>query len=337
MANYSSKNEKHGQANSAAQRKTEENDWTAPTSRGVSPRSCKYLKIEHRGKINVFSMHFPSLLELVRFLEKEPTRNKEVFAEAQSSTSPEAFAGPSLEKSLEYCVSGYDQGYEKFLQFQRQLESVNQRQFTRRKTENSFVGQRPNVPAYVAGAPKNMIRMRKVEQKKMINIFMNVAFSSSMTQEQIQYRGIITMNLIRILEANGYIVNFRMFEACMVKDEIFICEIGLKKPGEKLEPRICYFPMCGKSFERRIIARIKESIPFREHWGMSYGNVMSESYVKLNLNISDQDIYIGSPTEMNIQGLNIYDDADAFMEKCNLQKHIVVPRYHDALKKLMEE
>lgn len=303
-------------------------------TRGIDPEKCKFLTLERRGNLRIYTMHFRSLVELVQFLESNPAQNKEVFPENSSKVAPPEFAGASYQNSLRFCISGYEEGYETFLKFQKQLDAVNARNRVILRGENSFVGQRPNVPAYVAGAPKNMIRLKRMDQKKVINIFMNVAFSATMTQKQIQYRGIITLNLIRVLEANGYIVNFRMFEACMVRNEYFFCEIDLKRPGEKLEPRVCYFPMCGKSFERRIIARIKESMPFYEHWGMSYGSVMSESTVRMNLNISDDDIYIGSPVEMNIKGEDIYDDADAFMEKCNLKKYIVVPKYHQ--KRLIE-
>lgn len=306
-------------------------------SRGVDPKDCKYLKLEGSGKRITYSMHFRSLLEVVDFLRGNPTINWEAFTEARSETAAEAFAGPSLQQSLQYCIGGYDEKYDEFLEFAHRLDSVYSSRQTATRKENAFVGQRPNVPAYVAGAPKNMIRLRKVEQKKNVNVFMNVAFSAKMTESQIQHRGIITLNLIRVLEENGYIVNFRLFEACTVRDETFVCEIVLKRPGQKLEPRVCYFPMCGKSFERRIIARIKESMPFQYNWGMSYGSVLPEQFARNIMDIQEKDIYIGSPVEMNIKGENLYVDADAFMEKCNLQNYIVVPKYLEMINKMKSQ
>ena len=47
------------------------------------------------------------------------------------------------------------------------------------------------------------------------------------------------------------------------------------------------------------------------------------------MEIKDSDIYIGSPSEMNITGENIYTDADTFLKKLNLDGKIRVPAYSD--------
>ena len=87
--------------------------------------------------------------------------------------------------------------------------------------------------------------------------------------------------------------------------------------------------MCGKAFVRRILARIKESMPFKRGWGLSYGVVVDEKITKIIMDIGENDIYIGSPSEMNIKGFNIYEDADAFLKKINIGDKIVIPNYTD--------
>ncbi len=296
-------------------------------SRGVNPEECEYLKIETKGKLKDFKMRFSSLSEIQMFLRDNPDRNREVFAESASETAPEAFAGAPLKQAIKYCIGGYEDRFEEFLRFARELEAHNVRFANERYTETSVVGQRPNVPAYVAGAPKTMYRLKRAQEKKNINIFMNVSYPASSTEEQIRNRGIVTLNLIRILERNGYIVNFRVFEYSMNDYETFLCEVVLKKPGEQLDSRKCYYPMCGKSFVRRIMARIKESMPFESNWGLSYGKVMKESAARRALKAEEGDIYIGAPLEMNIMGNDLYADADAFLDKLNIRDKIVVPRY----------
>lgn len=294
---------------------------------GVSPETCRFLKIETIDNARVLKMHFDSIGEVQYFLKDNPSRNETVFVEFKSEKASEEFAGPPLKQAIEYCIGGYEERYEQFLSFARELETIN-RQFARgRHTETSFVGQRPNVPAYVAGAPKTMYRTKRFEEKKVINIFMNITYSMSETEAQIQYRGIITLNLIRILEQNNYIVNFRLFEITNMRNEVFICEVVLKKPGEQLDSRLCYYPMCGKGFVRRVLARIKESMPFCQKWGLGYGSVLPEKTARRFMNIRENDLYIGTPTEMGISGKNIYEDADAFMEKLGLQDKIVLPSY----------
>ena len=225
------------------------------------------------------------------YLKSNPSINQNVFKSQKSVYMPENFAGDPLDVSIDYLHGGYDRNLDMFLKLKKEIDAVNVKYPNNRKTVTAVVGSRPNVPAYVAGAPKTMYRITRAVEKKCINIYMNVTYAAGVTEAQIQYRGIITLNLIRILEQNDYIVNFRLFEISMVREEVFICEVVLKKPGDKLDYRRCYYPMCGKGFVRRVLARIKESIPFTANWGFSYGTVLNEEKARTLMNISDNDIY----------------------------------------------
>ena len=294
---------------------------------GVSPEECKYLDIIVSKNLTEYKMYFGSIGEVQNFLRFDPDINSEIFYEQKSKSSSVDFAGAPLEVAIQYLIGGYSENYEQFLSMARQLEQINKKKAKVRKTTTSFVGQRPNVPAYIAGAPKNMYRLERTEEKKLKRIWMKVTYESSTTEEQIRNRGIIALNLINLLEMNNYMVDFRLFEVCSVDNEIFRCEIELKKPGQMLMPRLCYYPMCGKEFVRRVLCRIKESMPFKCGWGLSYGVVLSEEYTRMIMDFHDKDIYIGSPSEMNIKGENIYEDADSFLDKIGIGDKIVLPVY----------
>ena len=297
-------------------------------TRGVTPEECRFLKVRmYKNNIKIYDVLFHSVGDIQLFLRTDPDRNREVFQSYTSELESERTAGVPLEQAIDYCLGGYEEKFDQFLQLGQQLENVNKRFVAQKRTETTFVGQRPNVPAYIAGAPKNMYRTVRSEEKKQINVFMNVTYRLNTTPEQIQHRGIISLNMIRMLEQNGYIVNFRLFECCAVHNEVFLCEVVLKKPGENLNPRLCYYPMCGKSFLRRVLARIKESMPFEENWQLGYGNILPEQLIKKLVGIGEDDIYIGSPEELHIAGKNIYQDADAFLKKLNLSDRIVIPTY----------
>ena len=107
----------------------------------------------------------------------------------------------------------------------------------------------------------------------------------------------------------------------------FSASVGLKQSGELLNDKKCYYPMCGKEFVRRILTRLKESIPFKENWHMSYGQVMTEQQTRIIMEIPEDAILINAPDEMGIKGEDIYQDADAFLSKINLNKEIAVPEY----------
>ncbi len=294
---------------------------------GVSPEECKYLEILENKNLTEYKMFFGTIGEVQSFLLNNPDINTNVFYEQKSRTASESFAGAPLDEAINYCIGGYSENYDQFLELAKQLENVNKKKARVRKTSTSFVGQRPNVPAYIAGAPKNMYRLERTEEKKLKRIWMKVTYESSTTEDQIRNRGIIALNLIKLLEMNNYMVDFRLFEVCSVDSEVFRCEIGLKKPGQMLFPRLCYYPMCGKAFVRRVLCRIKESMPFKCGWGLSYGVVLNEQYTRMIMDIQDTDIYIGSPSEMNISGNNIYEDADAFLDKIGIGDKIMIPVY----------
>ena len=305
---------------------------------GVSPEECRYLKISESKNLTVYRMYFGSIGEVQSFLFSNPDINSEIFYEQKSKTSSTSFAGAPLSTAIHYCIGGYSENYDQFLNMARQLERVNKKKVKVRKTVTSFVGQRPNVPAYIADAPKNMYRIEKSEEKKVKRIWMKVTYEASTTEAQIRNRGIIALNLISLLEMNNYIVDFKLFEVCNVDSEVFVCEVDLKKPGQRLMPRLCYYPMCGKAFVRRVLCRIKESMPFKCGWGLSYGVVLSEEYTRMVMDIPDGDIYIGSPSEMNIKGEDIYEDADAFLEKIGIGDKIVIPKYADeSIRQQMED
>ena len=296
---------------------------------GVSPEECRFLEISGSKNLRQFKMSFNSIGEVQTFLMADPDINTNIFYEQKSRTASESFAGAPLEDAINYCIGGYSDRYDQFLSLSKQLEAVNKKNVKVRKTITSFVGQRPNVPAYIAEAPKNMYRLERTEEKKLKRIWMKVTYEATTNEDQILNRGIIALNLIKLLEMNNYMVDFRLFELCSFERELFRCEIELKKPGQMLYPRLCYYPMCGKAFVRRILCRIKESMPFECGWGMGYGVVLNEEHTRRIMEIKDSDIYIGSPSEMNITGENIYTDVDTFLKKLNLDGKIRVPAYSD--------
>ncbi len=261
------------------------------------------------------------------FLKSDPDVNKRVFYSQQSFKAPTEFAGEPLPVAIEYCIGGYEKDFEIFVQLKKNIDRVNIRHVQTRKVRPSVVGSRPNVPAYVAGAPKSMYRMDRVKEKKFVTIYINLAYANDTTEAQIRNRGILTLNLIKILENNDYGVELKVFEVSMVGSEVFAATIGIARPGEALNIKKCYYPLCSKEFLRRIMSRIKESVPFRENWNMGYGKLLPDNQSRIIMDIPEDAIMISSPDEMGIEGNDIYEDADRFLEKLNLDKKIIVPNY----------
>ncbi|MBR3599030.1 MAG: hypothetical protein IKL53_04045 [Lachnospiraceae bacterium] len=296
-------------------------------SYGLTPEECPQLVIEKRGNLNIYKVNFKSLSELHLFLSENPKVNTNIFYTQKSEKSSTKFAGEPLDVAIDYCVGGYEKDFSMFVKLKKDIDRVNIKHVQSRKVRPSVVGSRPNVPAYVAGAPKSMYRMDRVKEKKVITIYINLAYANSVSEAQVRNRGILTLNLVKILENNDYIVNFKVFETCMVGQEVFAAGVGIKRPGELLNVKKCYYPLCSKEFLRRVMCRIKESMPFKENWHMSYGQLMSDRHTRLVLGIPEDAIVINSPDQMGIEGNDIYEDADRFFANLNLGREIVVPDY----------
>lgn len=283
--------------------------------------------LEDDKNYKVFRVSFHSLTEFELYLSGDPQVNKEVFPSQKSLYMPESFAGVPLEEAIRYCHGGYNKGFAMFLKMEKDLENANVKTTNYRRSRPSVVGSRPHVPNFVAGTPKTMCRLERAKEKKFIDVYINLAYSGETTEEQIRNRGILTLNLIRLFEQNEVGVNLCAFEASYLGDEIFLCEIRIKKPGETLNVGKCYYPLCGKEFIRRLLIRVKESMPFKQKWGVGYGGVLPEALLRKCMDVREGTILIKSPIAMGLKGENLYEDADAFFEHLKLSKEIKIPKY----------
>jgi len=283
--------------------------------------------IVKHGGMSIYKMRFRSLSDVERYLRTNPPVNESIFYAQKSIDSSDAFAGEPLDRAIRYCLGGYETNFKQFLQVKKEIDRVNLKTGHNRKTIASVVGSRPNVPAFIAGVPKTMYRLERTREKKFIELYMDLTYDHTTTEEQIVNRGILTLNLISLLEEQGVYVNFKVFQCCYVSDEVFYVEIDLKKPEERINIQKCYYPMCGKEFLRRVLVRIMESMPFRRNWYLSYGMVMNERQIRSLLEIPDDKIVIRAPKEMGILGTNIYEDADDFLSRIKLKEEIKFPSY----------
>ena len=270
------------------------------------------LTITRDEKFRIYRINFKSLTELELWLKGDPAVNKTIFKSQKSLFLLEDFAGEPLDVAINYCHGGYETGLDMFMRLKKELESVNIIETNYRRSVPAVVGSRPHVPNFVAGTPKTMFRLDKAKEKKFIDVYINLAYSGENTDAQIRNRGILALNLISLFESNGIGVNLYAFEASYHFEEIFIADVKLKRPDEIINIGKCYYPLCGKEFIRRLLLRVKESMPFEEKWGLGYGAVLPDHLIR---------------KYMGIKGEDIYEDAEAFFEHLNLTDKITVPNY----------
>lgn len=275
-----------------------------------------------------YEADFKNLNQLELFLKENPRVNT-IFEGEQASLVPaDEFHGESLNNAIEYLTNGeYKKNYEQFLILKNEIRKALEISTPRRKTVKSYVGKRVHMPNYVANKPKSMLRLESAEKKRFITINFNLSYNGETTQRQIHARGILTLNLIKLLEQNNYVVKLNAFELSKCEDEFVNIKLNLKRQNQVLDERSCFFPFCAKEFLRRDCFRILESMPVENYkWHRGYGSSVEGTELKEILNLPNSDIIITSPDSMGIYGHDFYADADRFFENINLSKDIKVKK-----------
>lgn len=285
-------------------------------------------KIINKNDFTIYKSSFNNLTELYNYLNEDPEVNTRVFRFLESQESGDSdFYGESYEDSLRYLISGYKKDFDQYLLLKKELESKVPIIAEKREIIKSVSGSRPNIPNYIAGSPKSMYKLNRVTEYKDVNIYFNISCPWFITQEQILNRGVLTINLVKLLENNGYRVNLLPFELVKEENEYCYIKVGLKKTGELLNEKKCYFPLCSSAFLRRILFRVKESMDFENFsWAHSYGTHVGRNEMIDLLKISDKDIVINSPNEAGISGDNIISDSENFLKKIKIDKYVKVKK-----------
>ena len=62
------------------------------------------------------------------------------------------------------------------------------------------------------------------------------------------------------------------------------------------------------------------------YWGEGYGSPVNEDGIRDFFNISSKDLVISYPSEMGIDGDNIYDDTVTLIERLGLESEFNIPK-----------
>lgn len=270
-----------------------------------------------------YEITFQNLSDLHAYLKTDPEINSSVFSKKVSEEATVERAGVPYEQALKYVVSGYAENYDKYLSIKKQIDKSVPIFVDRREPVKSVAGSRPNIVNFIAGVPNNMYKLQRKEENKFITIHFNLGYPHYTTQEQVRNRGILSLNLIKLLELNGYKVKLNTFFLIYEGNEIMYIKVNLKRHGELISERKCYYPMCSKEFFRRVIFRVMETMPVKNlGWSNGYGGNVDEDLIRSSLGIPDTDIVVNSPAYMGVLGFSIEEDAEKFIEKTELTEFL---------------
>ena len=284
-------------------------------------------KLEDENKI-IHYLSFDSIEEVLKYIETTPPAWKKLQSRATEQHRVNFTQTKDLDEAIELCRFSKFEDSKELFKINQNLNFEVPNYLNKRKTVLSNYGFRPDVPKNIIGHPNQMHRIVRDESRKFINIYFNIAESGSKSKGQIYNKGILTLKLVEFLEKMNYRVNFNLFELSyneiMSGREYFYTKTNVKNFNEKLDPNICYFPICHPSFLRRINFAIIETLgdEFESRlWSGNYGKVPDEKSVSEILKLSDNDILINHCSELGVNGYDLYADAQNFMNSINLNRY----------------
>ena len=284
--------------------------------------------IYEKNGYTVYNVRFANLTDLYDYLKSNPEVNTRIFSKQSSLKSDTSFYGEPLEKAIEYCIDGYTEGFDNFLESNNELKQANIEISDNRRLVRSFYGGVPLAPLVAAGVPDCMLKYERDTTSTVRNIYFKLGYPWNTSNSAIVNRGLATLFIIQALEERGELINFRAFELSSCSDEIANIEINLKKPGDLfLDVQKCYFPMTGKEFFRRNFFRVLESIPVRNYyWQESYGSACDIDEIKYFYETSSKDLVISFPRDMGVYGNDLYDDTASLIKNLGLQEEFDIQK-----------
>lgn len=272
-----------------------------------------------KDQYDIMEYNFDSITEFIDYLDNTLVNTNVWNLERLSSEKGdfEFCQTNSLEDAKNMCKYGLHEDFNKLVELKLTLEKYIKLSYQANKQYNYYVGYTPDVKAYLEGNPLSMFN-RKSKERQHIDIYFNSSVLCDVSKTQIFNRGAITLSLVEILENMGFSVALNIFNMSYMYNQIHYAKFNLKKNGEKLNIQKLFFPLCHPSFLRRLIFRLQEETPdITRNWINGYGKTCDDYMIREILDLKDNDILIGQPYEMRINGKDIVDDANAMFYYIN--------------------
>lgn len=290
---------------------------------------------EKSGRSTIYNIRFFNLTDLYEYLKENPEVNTRIFTRQASLKTNQDFYGEPLDVAIEYCIGGYKKGFDNFLKTSDDLKRIGVDDMDSRTLTRSLYGGIPLAPLVAAGVPDCMLRYDRNQELRHVTIYFNLGYPAYTSESEIVNRGLATLYIIQALEGKGYIVNLKAFELSKCGNEVINISIDLKKPGDLfLNIEKCYFPIKAKEFLRRILFRVLESAPVTVgEWSDGYGRPATIKEMRSFFDAGPEDLIISYPSEMDVEGDNIYTDTLNLIRKLKIQDEFDVER----IKRLAKE
>ena len=279
-----------------------------------------------------YLVRFDDLFEIYHFLKSNPEVNREIFEELSSETGEYRFAGIPYNEAVDDLINMNEDGYSDFLSLVKEFSSAKTGFTHEYRLKRTLAGGHLNIPAYSTGNPLCYESYERVSKPKFITIHASLSYPWYTKKNQVLNRALILVSIINALEKNGYNVNLHTFELSEKYRELIQIVVSAKRHGQKTNLQTLYKTNCHVEFLRRILFRILETMAVTENWSDGYGHTCDEEFARKVLNIGKNDIYFGTPSDLNIDGQDLVEDFQACLDALNLDTKFNVREISDEFK-----
>ena len=232
---------------------------------------------EGNNYINVFN----DISEFLRYINTRPIKSGRA-SESQEKGNRYFYGTESYEEAVGLAKNGDDELFDmvmseiKNIKINKSLGNVR----NRLRYKNDVYGFIPNVPNMMVGSPLTMINAKRNGlSNKIVNIFLNIRVASEVEIEDIIRIGTKYLNIIDLLEKNGYRCNLYSGCANCSNGKHSLLMVRIKTDREPLNIKKICFTIANPSMQRRLKFKWME-VNDGPDFTSGYGGPESEYYIK---------------------------------------------------------
>ena len=228
---------------------------------------------------------FSSLSSFYEYITETPINKTFQWKTLQSVSNGKKFTGTeSYEEAVSLFKNGWDDMAKTLTKKLNVQPSCSVTSYVQ-KTVYDIVGFQCSVPRYLQGIPTNMVNKRLTPVKqKVVTLNKDFTYNSKTSTEDIIEASIQTMQVVKMIEAQGIRVNLNIIFGvkggwnAKTKE---VCKIRVKSASERVNISKLAFPLVNPSMFRRLCFRYIEVAPtITDAYKYGYGMPLDGSELK---------------------------------------------------------
>lgn len=239
------------------------------------------------GKITTYIREFDSLNSFYEYITTTPLNKTFCWKKGglSSTEGSKGFTGTeSFEEAVGLFKNGWDDMAKKLTKKLNVQPNCSVTSYVQ-KTVYDIVGFQCSVPRYLQGIPTNMVNKRLTPVKqKVVTLNKDFTYNSKTSTEDIIEASIQTMQVVKMIEAQGIRVNLNIIfgvKGGLNAKTKEVCKIRVKSANERVNISKLAFPLVNPSMFRRLCFRYIEVAPtITDVYKYGYGMPLDGSELK---------------------------------------------------------